>query len=251
MPCVTRSTTTTGEDNGGDAVLIKDSSSDNASEFFIHHNIFEADRKTQGGVIMENGMPEKAWIYNNTFVGLKDAAISGGNSTFVFNNAIADCMRGIQNCAGNGRVEYNAIETSQSALSSVNNGGNNYVGQDPQIDKGNYEPKSGSFSIDAGTASFTGGGITINLSYNGNAPDLGAVESNRTQPPPPPPGGNGDSAITAQEATAITASSATANFDVADPDGDNPRVKIFWGTSDGGTAAADRQCRSRIPEQHP
>ena len=56
-------------------------------------------------------------------------------------------------------------------------------------------------------------------------------------PPPPPPGASAPTVTNASGATNLTSTSATLNGSITSTGNENPTVKIYWGTTDGGTVS--------------
>jgi hypothetical protein len=125
-------------------------------------------------------IPERIYLFNNTFVG-NNYGVTGGDSLVAVNNIFVD-HPGItmKNVDGGSLVSYGLYWNNGVNFENSNMDNPYMILSDPLLDA-QYRLKSSSPAIDAGTPLFIWQGDTVlNLtsnSYNGSAPDLGAFES--------------------------------------------------------------------------
>jgi len=178
----------------GDAIQIIDQDgSENSRYIVVYNNVIDGAGVTFNGIMCNDNrnsnaqsnpvgatsMRESIWIYNNTVIDVKYGGIGGSNNTWAFNNIVKDLDKGLIHCT----VKCNLTHNVNTNTSNVTDEGSNHYNTNPEMDLNTYELLTGSYSIDKGLLSYTGGGRTITPDYYNAAPDLGAKE--QTGPPPP------------------------------------------------------------------
>ena len=173
-------------DGGGDAIQIIDQEiNEDSREIFVYNNVIDGDGTTHNGISCNrnrnsnaqtnpNGahdMREKLWIYNNTVVNTRSGGINGAPNAYIFNNIVQNSPEGYVR----GTVKSNLTYQVNSNTSNVTDQGSNHYNTNPQLDA-DLAPITGSYSIDKGLSSYTGGGRTITPEFQGTAPDLGGIE---------------------------------------------------------------------------
>ncbi len=124
-------------------------------------------------------IPERIYLFNNTFVG-NDYGVTGGDNLVAVNNIFVDHPGvAMKNVDGGSLVSYGIYWNNGISFENSNVDNPHIILSDPLLDA-QYHLQSTSPAIDAGTALFIWQGDTVlNLpssSYNGIAPDLGVFE---------------------------------------------------------------------------
>jgi hypothetical protein len=125
-------------------------------------------------------LPERIYLFNNTFVD-NDHGLTGGDNLIALNNIFAGLLTvGLKNVDGDSIAAYNLFWQNGVVYQNANVDPATTFLVDPLIDE-NGLLLAGSPAIDAGTASFVWNAeVVLDLQpeeYTGPAPDLGAFES--------------------------------------------------------------------------
>jgi hypothetical protein len=159
--------------------------------FFIEHNLIK-DNVQVGLGLMDNGVtkedfrgasiPERIYLFNNTFVD-NNYGLTGGDNLIALNNIFVGSTHiGLKNVDGNSIAAYNLFWENGTDYENSNLDTASTIMEDPHLDA-NYRLMAGSPAIDAGTALFIWHSETVldllPSSYAGVAPDLGAYETYR------------------------------------------------------------------------
>jgi len=178
--------------NRGDGIQLIDHDTLESSRIVnIFRNIIDGEGLTEVGIgSLDNqqsnedfdgadGMNEAVYIYNNTILDTQDYGITGGDHTFVINNIIIDCPRGIKHVSNEGLVDYTlTYNTPNGSAIDIIDAGHNYFNQDPGLIKNTYELNAKSFSVGKGVSTYTdhntGTTIFTITTQDGSAPNLGA-----------------------------------------------------------------------------
>lgn len=166
--------------------------------FRVEGNVFANNGKAgigcmEDGNTTENfaGAPlvEEVQVIGNTFLG-HPHGLTGGDNMLVMNNIFSSSAQvGVKRVAGASLVTYNDFWSNGTHHSVSNVDAGTTTFQNPQLDA-TYHLQPGSPCVDAGTASIVWNGNTVLApAYSGEAPDLGAHESETTLVVPPSPGG--------------------------------------------------------------
>ncbi len=123
-------------------------------------------------------MPERVFVFNNTFDG-NDYGITGGDNLIAVNNIVSNSKYlGLKNIDGNSTVEHTLFfgNTDDQIGSNVNTA--TTIQEVDPLYTDTFELQAGSPAIDAGTASFVYDDTELVLDilpsdYSGTAPDLG------------------------------------------------------------------------------
>lgn len=187
--------------NDEDGIQLIDYNELSSRVFRIERNLI-INNKNAGLGLMSNAntkenfeaasLGERIFLINNTFDG-NDHGVTGGDNMIALNNVFINTTNiAMKRMDGNSIAAYNLFfaNGTDNVGSNVNQQTTLLV--DPLLGN-NHEPLADSLVIDAGTASFEHNGeVVLNLppqAFAGNAPDLGAVESDlNNNPPPPDPG---------------------------------------------------------------
>ena len=124
-------------------------------------------------------IPERIYLFNNTFVA-NDHGVTGGDSLVVVNNIFVDHPGiAMKNVDGGSIVSYGIYWNNGTDFENCNVDSSNIFFSDPLLDS-QFHLQPTSPAIDAGTALFMWQGNTVlnlpSTSYSGIAPDLGAFE---------------------------------------------------------------------------
>ena len=156
--------------------------------FLIERNLFYNNDKAGLGCLGDSmshenyegaSIPERIYLFNNTFVG-NNYGVTGGDSLVSVNNIFADHPGiAMKNIDGGSIVSYGIYWNNGTNFENSNVDNLNILLADPLLDA-QYHLQSPSPAIDTGIALFFWQGDTVlNLpsgSYNGIAPDLGVFE---------------------------------------------------------------------------
>lgn len=188
LETVIRANTITGNREDGIQIIDYPGLSDRV--FRIEDNHIAANREVGLG-LMDDGVsnedfraasiPERIYLFNNTFLG-NPYAVTGGDNLIALNNLFTGAgTLGIKNIDGGSIVAYNLFwnNGADHAGSIVDEAST--LNNDPLLDA-DFQLQTGSPAIDAGTAHFVHAGEVVldypAQSYSGIAPDLGKNESN-------------------------------------------------------------------------
>ncbi len=175
--------------SGEDGIQIIDYSGQSNREFIIERNLISNSTDVGLG-LMDNGetnedfraasMPERIYVYNNTFDS-NTYGITGGDNLIALNNLFINSFAlGIKDVDGGSIAAYNLFWNNGFDEQGSNLDPGTTVFADPLLDA-NSRLSPGSPAIDAGTAFFEWQGqIVLDLpdsAYFGSAPDLGAFEN--------------------------------------------------------------------------
>ena len=217
------------EGSGHDGIQIMDYNNNSNREYYIAHNVFVGNQRAAIGIMPGDvtaedygaaPMPERMYLFNNTFVN-NTAGLSGGANVIAVNNIFADSdgsfLFELKNVTGSSIVAYSLFRDQTGMSGTVNLDAATTKYGDPLFDS-TYRLQSGSPAIDAGTATYSHGGQTVlqipSSEFSGAAPDLGAFESGLA------PAQTGDTtapSISGVTATGMTASGATINWTTNEP----------------------------------
>jgi parallel beta-helix repeat protein len=175
--------------NGEDGIQLIDYNSVTDRFFLIERNlIYNNDMVGLGCMGNSNtsenyegaSIPERIYLFNNTFVG-NNYGVTGGDSLVSVNNIFVDHPGiAMKNVDGGSIVSYGIYWNNGTDFESSNLDNPHIIFSDPLLNA-QFHLQPTSPAIDAGTALFIWqGDMILNLpsdSYNGNAPDLGAFES--------------------------------------------------------------------------
>jgi hypothetical protein len=166
--------------------------------FTIERNLIRGNTLVGLG-LMDNGqtnedfraasIPERIYVFNNTFAG-NSYAITGGDNLIAVNNIFTGAATlALKNIDGGSIVAHNLFWNNAIDQQGSNIDSGATLAGDPLL-ASNFALQPGSPAIDAGVASFTWNGETV-LSYppgayTGSSPDLGWWESNTESPIPSP-----------------------------------------------------------------
>ena len=186
------------EGNTQDGIQLIDYPSVTNRVFTIERNLFHMNKMAAIG-LMDDGksredfrassIPERIFVFNNTFID-NPYAISGGDNLIALNNIFTGAATmALKNVDNGSIVAYNLFWNNAADEQGSNLDGDTTRYSDPILDE-NYALQPGSPGIDAGTALFVWNGETV-LSYppgsfNGSNPDLGWRESASESPTPTP-----------------------------------------------------------------
>ncbi len=135
-------------------------------------------------------LPERIYLFHNTFVGNPHGVTGGGNLIAVNNLFVGSADLALKNVDAGSIAAYNLFWDNGVNYQSSNVNINTTLFADPLLDS-HYRPRAGSPAIDAGAARFEWNGETVldfpPGAYSGLAPDLGQYESNPVPAPPAPP----------------------------------------------------------------
>ncbi len=126
---------------------------------------------------------ERVFVTNNTIVS-NDTGIAGGDRFICLNNIIANNREGATHLDGMSRLDYTMFLNSGFSGVPPEAQGDNIVFDDPRLSpEGTLQ--AGSPAIDAGVSSYSwlGENVLSISAFNGNAPDLGWMESSGAAPP--------------------------------------------------------------------
>lgn len=137
-------------------------------------------------------IPERIYLFNNTFSG-NPYGVTGGDNLIAFNNIFeGSSVLGLKNIDGGPSgsiVAHNLFWNNATDHDGSNVDGETTVYADPLLD-GSYQLGVGSPAIDAGVAHFSwNGDVVLDMSpaeYAGAAPDLGMFETSFDDPTPTP-----------------------------------------------------------------
>ena len=156
--------------------------------FLIERNVIE-DNAMVGLGLMDNGVssedfrgasiPERIYLFNNTFVD-NDYGLTGGDNLIALNNIFVGSSNiALKNMAGNSIAAYNLLWGNAVNHQTSNIDTATTIFEDPRLDA-SYQPMLGSSAIDSGTDFFSWNSeVVLDLQpddYFGEAPDLGAYE---------------------------------------------------------------------------
>jgi hypothetical protein len=131
---------------------------------------------------------ERITVTNNTFDG-NAYGITGGDNLVAVNNIFARHPNiALKNVDGASRTAFNLFHANGSRDTSSNIDAATAISGDPMLDS-SFTPQAGSPAIDAGTAGYSlpDGEQAVHLStYQGSAPDLGAIETDGSSAPGDP-----------------------------------------------------------------
>ncbi len=187
------------EGAGHDGIQIMDYNNNSNREYYIERNLFIGNKRVAiglmpGDVTDENygaaAMPERMYLFNNTFVN-NNAGLSGGANVIAVNNIFADAdssfLFELKNVTGSSIVAHSLLRNQSGLSGTVNLNAATTKYGDPLLDA-NYGLQTGSPAIDGGATTFTHNGQTVlqipTSQYSGTAPDLGFRESGLSGPPP-------------------------------------------------------------------
>jgi len=176
------------ENNWEDGIQLIDYGTLTPRAFLIERNLIIHNRKAGIGLLSEMettetfegaDIPERVFIFNNTFVG-NQYGIVGGDSLVAVNNIFADhAAAAIRKVDAGSIVAHSIFWNNGIDFDSTNVDSSTILFSDPMLDSG-YELQSGSPAIDAGTQDFIWqDDLVLELPlvyYSGTAPDLGAFE---------------------------------------------------------------------------
>jgi hypothetical protein len=189
--------------NGEDGIQLIDYPDVSPRVFDIQYNLI-ADNAQVGLGLMDNGetdedvraasIPERIYLFNNTFSG-NPYAVTGGDNLIALNNLFVNStVLGLKNVDAGSIVAYNLFWNNGEDYQGSNVDLSTTSFGDPLLDAA-YHLLPGSPAIDAGTAHFEWNGETVldrtPGAYLGAAPDVGAYEFDPTIPTPaltPTPG---------------------------------------------------------------
>lgn len=167
--------------NGEDGIQLIDHTGASARAFYIENNLIQGNIDAGLG-LMSNGntsenfegasITDPIYLTNNTFSG-NNHGVSGGDNMFARNNIIINSQVGLKNIDANSSVSHTVL-WNNATHSLASNLGASIITADPLLDL-NFFPLPGSPAIDAGTP--TG------MPFQGNAPDIGWVETPVNRPP--------------------------------------------------------------------
>lgn len=174
--------------NGEDGIQLIDYPDLSSRFFLIERNVI-ANNAMVGIGLMSDGntkenyegasIPEKIFLFNNTFVG-NNYGLTGGDTLVALNNIfIGHQTLALKNVDGGSIVSYNLLWNNGSDFENSNMDLTYNLNTNPLLND-DYSLKENSPAIDAGVATFQWQGQTVlQLSpsdYVGTAPDLGAYE---------------------------------------------------------------------------
>jgi hypothetical protein len=166
--------------------------------FTIERNLIYANEMVGLGLMDEGdttedfrgaSIPERIYLFNNTFVD-NPYALTGGDNLIALNNLFVNAnVLGLKNVDGDSIAAYNLFwnNTVDQQNSNVDQASSQFA--NPLLDT-SFTLQPSSPAIDAGTAQFVWSGETV-LDYppgfyNGVAPDLGRYESDFSTATPTP-----------------------------------------------------------------
>jgi parallel beta-helix repeat protein len=175
--------------NGEDGIQLIDYPDVSDRVFLIERNVIQGSAMVGVG-LMDDGesvedfraanIPERIYLFNNTFVD-NDHGLTGGDNLIALNNIFAGSANiAMKNVDGNSIASYNlfwgnGIDHQNSNLDTTHT-----ILENPLLNV-NYRLNSGSPALDSGTAFFIWNSeIVLDLQpdvYSGAAPDLGAFET--------------------------------------------------------------------------
>ncbi|HEU0297494.1 MAG TPA: DNRLRE domain-containing protein [Anaerolineales bacterium] len=131
-------------------------------------------------------VPERIYLFNNTFDG-NNYGVSGGDNIVAVNNIFANSTtQGLKNVDGGSILAYSMFWNNNIDQNGSNLDTSTTYYVNPLLDA-NDQLLYGSPATDAGTARFDWQGVTVldypSNTYFGSAPDLGAYESNHANQP--------------------------------------------------------------------
>jgi hypothetical protein len=157
--------------------------------FLIEHNVIKDNNKVGFGM-MDNqeskedfrgaSIPERIYLFNNTFID-NDHALTGGDNLIALNNIFAGSPNiALKNVDGDSLAAHNLFWGNGIDYQNSNVDPTNTILADPHLDA-NDRLLPDSPALDAGLAFFMGDSeIVLDLQlheYSGSAPDLGAYET--------------------------------------------------------------------------
>ena len=184
--------------NGQDGIQLVDYADLSHRVFVIERNLIQNNQRVGLG-LMDNeqsgedyraaSIPERIYVFNNTFAG-NNYGITGGDNLIALNNLFVNSRNlGVKNIDGDSIVSHNLFWGNGTNQSGSNVDLSTTLFADPLLDA-SAQLQAGSPAIDAGTAHFNWNGETVldiqPAYYAGAAPDLGKYEYNFTLPTPTP-----------------------------------------------------------------
>jgi parallel beta-helix repeat protein len=186
--------------NGEDGIQLIDYPDVSHRVFDIQYNLI-ADNAQVGLGLMDNGetgedvraasIPERIYLFNNTFSG-NPYAVTGGDNLIALNNLFVNStVLGLKNVDAGSIAATNLFWSNGADYQDSNVDHNTTLFGDPLLDAA-YYLLPGSPAIDAGVAHFEWNGETVldrpppPGGYLDAAPDLGAYEFDSTIPTPMP-----------------------------------------------------------------
>jgi hypothetical protein len=177
--------------SGEDGIQLVDYPDVSHRVFLIERNVIEGSAMAGLG-LMDKGestedfrgasIPERIYLFNNTFVD-NDHSLTGGDNLIALNNIFVGSPNiALKKVNGNSIAAFNLFWGNGKDYQNSNLDTANTLFENPHLDT-NYRLLSGSPAIDAGTAFFTWNSETVldlqPPAYSGLAPDLGALETGR------------------------------------------------------------------------
>lgn len=160
--------------------------------FRIERNVFVGNSMAAIGS-MENGnmkenyagadMLEPVVVLNNTFVD-NPYAITGGDNFVLLNNVIVGSKVALKRLHGDSAAGVNLLWKNAADQEDCDVNSSKFVEADPRLDP-EFRPRKGSPCIDAGATKLSYNGVELAVptgSYQGAAPDLGAMEFGGKRP---------------------------------------------------------------------
>jgi hypothetical protein len=177
-------------------------------------------------------IPEPIYLFNNTISGHQYGITGGANLISVNNLIINSEFAGALNSTGNSIHAYCLFHQNTEDLVNANADTNSCIFLDPQITPAFY-PISGSPCIEGGTSLYMVGSDTVLFTpeeqFEGEAPDIGAVEYRRVE-------------------TLVPATHEIEILLKPNPFSEYLSISTFNTLSDGSVRILDQ--RGRIVEQH-
>lgn len=184
-------------DSGEDGIQLIDYPDVSDRVFHIERNLIVNSAQVGLG-LMDDGVttedlraasiPERIYLFHNTFLG-NDYAVTGGDNVIALNNILANTTRtALLRVDGDSIAAHNLFWGNGTDYENAAVDGASTMVADPLLDA-RGRPLPGSPAVDAGAASFTWLGEPVfrlpPAAYCGPAPDIGAYEAYRLYLPMP------------------------------------------------------------------
>jgi len=175
-----------------DGIQIMDYNNNSNREYYIARNVFVGNQRAAIGIMPGDvtnedygaaPMPERMFLFNNTFVN-NTAGLSGGANVIAVNNIFTDSdgsfLFQFKEVGGSSIIAHSLLRNQEGLVGTVNLDTATTRFGDPLLDA-NYQLQADSPAIDAGVATYTHNGEVVlqipSGEYFGSAPDLGAYET--------------------------------------------------------------------------